>query len=146
MRCAGKAATARSSYRSGALCQHRWSRGRRPSKTALSPVLSWAIPSRISPVRCSSTSNGSAFPACRLASATAPSRSPVSCPYSSPANRYWRSSQPHRPHPPETAPPDGILIALGELPLDYRGILDAELDGQVIVAGAVLDPTIRGGG
>ena len=47
--------------------------------------------------------------------------------------------------PPETAPPDGILIALGELPLDYRGILDAELDGQVTVAGAVLDPTIRGG-
>ncbi|NEQ47743.1 MAG: DUF748 domain-containing protein [Leptolyngbya sp. SIOISBB] len=45
---------------------------------------------------------------------------------------------------PDTAINDGILIALGELPLDYQGIVDLQLDGQVTIAGAVLSPTISG--
>ncbi|RZM78998.1 translocation/assembly module TamB domain-containing protein [Leptolyngbya iicbica] len=44
----------------------------------------------------------------------------------------------------EAAPPSGIRIALGELPLDYRGVVDLRVDGRVGITGAVLEPTIGG--
>lgn len=39
---------------------------------------------------------------------------------------------------------DGLLISLDALPVDYSGILQAVFEGQVLVAGAVLQPTISG--
>jgi translocation and assembly module TamB len=44
-----------------------------------------------------------------------------------------------------TDPVGGIQISLEELPLDIAGILQAVLNGQVAIAGAVLEPTIGGG-
>ncbi|MEM9815381.1 MAG: translocation/assembly module TamB domain-containing protein [Cyanobacteria bacterium P01_D01_bin.6] len=46
---------------------------------------------------------------------------------------------------PDAAVANGMLISLGELPIDYRGIVDLQLDGQVAITGAVLAPTISGG-
>ncbi|MGB3294672.1 MAG: translocation/assembly module TamB domain-containing protein [Phormidesmis sp.] len=44
------------------------------------------------------------------------------------------------------SPPNanGLLISLDALPVDYDGILEAVFGGQVLVAGAVLQPTISG--
>lgn len=39
----------------------------------------------------------------------------------------------------------GIVVALDQLPIDYSGILEAVFNGQVFVAGAVLEPTLTGG-
>lgn len=46
---------------------------------------------------------------------------------------------------PETTAGEGIQIVISELPLDYRGILDAQVNGQVTVTAAVLAPTVGGG-
>jgi translocation and assembly module TamB len=43
-----------------------------------------------------------------------------------------------------TQPSDGISIALGELPLDYRGVIDLRVNGRMGITGAVLEPTIGG--
>ncbi|MGC1306848.1 MAG: translocation/assembly module TamB domain-containing protein [Phormidesmis sp.] len=39
---------------------------------------------------------------------------------------------------------NGLLISLNALPVDYSGILRAVFEGQVLVAGAVLQPTVSG--
>ncbi|MEM8807523.1 MAG: translocation/assembly module TamB domain-containing protein [Cyanobacteria bacterium P01_G01_bin.38] len=39
----------------------------------------------------------------------------------------------------------GLTIALDQLPIDYSGILQAVFNGQVLVTGAVLAPTLAGG-
>ncbi len=40
---------------------------------------------------------------------------------------------------------NGILISLESLPIDYNSLLQADFDGQVLVTGTVLAPTISGG-
>lgn len=45
---------------------------------------------------------------------------------------------------PDPAAMAGILISLGELPLDYQGVVDLQVDGQVAITGAVLSPIIGG--
>ena len=40
---------------------------------------------------------------------------------------------------------NGILIALENLPIDYDSLLQADFDGQVLITGAVLVPTVSGG-
>jgi len=50
---------------------------------------------------------------------------------------------------PQSAPQpstgrDGLIIALGDLPLNYNGLLEAVLEGEVLVTGAVLEPTVGG--
>ena len=44
--------------------------------------------------------------------------------------------------PPE--PAGGIAIALNQLNVDYTNLLEAQVDGQVLIGGAVLDPTVSG--
>ncbi|MGD1897199.1 MAG: translocation/assembly module TamB domain-containing protein [Phormidesmis sp.] len=39
---------------------------------------------------------------------------------------------------------DGLLISLVDLPVDYDGLLEAEFEGQMLVTGAVLAPTVSG--
>ncbi|WP_204137953.1 translocation/assembly module TamB domain-containing protein [Halomicronema sp. CCY15110] len=43
-----------------------------------------------------------------------------------------------------TRPSNGISIALGGLPLDYRGVVDLRVNGRMGITGAVLEPTIGG--
>lgn len=40
---------------------------------------------------------------------------------------------------------NGILISLEDLPIDYNSLLQANFEGQVLVAGTLLAPTISGG-
>ncbi len=40
---------------------------------------------------------------------------------------------------------NGILIALENLPIDYNSLLQADFEGQVLVTGALLAPTVSGG-
>jgi translocation and assembly module TamB len=45
----------------------------------------------------------------------------------------------------QDAPPsDELAIALNQVNIDYEGFIEAQLDGQVLVGGAVLDPILSG--
>ena len=45
---------------------------------------------------------------------------------------------------PMVANTDGLIIALENLPVDYSDLLQAEIQGQVSIAGAALAPTVSG--
>ena len=45
---------------------------------------------------------------------------------------------------PITQEADGVAIALENLPVDYSDLLEAEFQGQVLIAGAAIAPTITG--
>ena len=45
---------------------------------------------------------------------------------------------------PEVDAATGLLISLDELPVDYSGIFQAQVDGQIGILGAVLEPTVSG--
>ncbi|MGF1461226.1 MAG: translocation/assembly module TamB domain-containing protein [Leptolyngbyaceae cyanobacterium] len=44
----------------------------------------------------------------------------------------------------QSPPMGGLLVSLGAVPLDYDGVIQAVVDGQIMVTGAVLEPTIGG--
>ncbi|MFK8183907.1 MAG: translocation/assembly module TamB domain-containing protein [Phormidesmis sp.] len=51
-------------------------------------------------------------------------------------------SNAHTPQPTQAA--NGLVIALDSLPVDYDNLLQAVFDGQMLVTGALLSPTISG--
>lgn len=44
----------------------------------------------------------------------------------------------------EQAPGDGLAVAINQVDIDYDGVVEAELDGEIFVASALLSPTITG--